>query len=55
MKDIKVKILEEYRGHVNPKRKYHLVDIETRKEIIKNLKKEDIDHYIDAFNLTLIK
>ena len=55
MKEIKVRIIEEYRGHVNPKRKYHLVDIETGKEIIKNLKEEDIGHYIKAFHLTLIK
>lgn len=29
MKEIKVRILEEYRDHTNPDRRYHLVDIET--------------------------
>lgn len=55
MKEVKVRILEEYRGHVNPDRKYHLVDIATGREPIGNLKKEEIEHYINAFRLTLVE
>ena len=41
MEKINVKVLEEYRGHMDPERKYHLVDIETGREPIGNLKKEE--------------
>lgn len=54
-KELKVRIFKQCRGHVNPGRKYHLVDIETGKEVIGNLKKEDIEHYINAFSLTLVE
>ncbi len=54
MKEIKVRILEEYRDHVNPERKYHLEDVESGREIIGNLKKEDIEKYVTAFRLTLL-
>ena len=50
MKELKVRILEESRGHSNPERKYHLVDIKTGKEPISNLKKEEIENYINAFH-----
>ncbi len=53
MKELKVRILEEYRDHINPERKYHLVDVETGREIIGNLKEEEIENYINAFHLTL--
>lgn len=55
MKELKVRILEEYRGHVNPDRKYHLVDIETGKEPVGNLKKEEISNCINYFHLTLVE
>lgn len=55
MKKINVKILEEYRGHMNPDRKYHLVDVETGRELVGNLKKEDIKNYVNSFHLTLVE
>ena len=41
MEKINVKVLEEYRGHMDPERKYHLVDIETGREPIGNLKRRN--------------
>lgn len=55
MKELKVRILKEYRGNVDPHRKYHLVDIETGKIAVGNLKKEEIEHYINLFHLTLVE
>lgn len=55
MEKINVKVLEEYRGHMDPERKYHLVDIETGREPIGNLKKEEIENYANIFHLTLVE
>ena len=55
MEELKVRILEEYRGNINPERKYHLVDISNGREAVGNLKKEEIKPIIDLFHLTLIE
>lgn len=55
MEELKVKILEEYRGNVNPERKYHLVDVSNGREAVGNLKKEEIKPIIDLFHLTLVE
>lgn len=55
MEEIKVRVVEEYRGNVNPERRYCLVDAETGKVIAWNLKKKEIPSCIDAFHLTLVK
>lgn len=55
MKEIKVKVLEDYQGHMNPDRKYHLVDIENDKRLVGNLKKEEIEQCVNNFHLTLVE
>ena len=55
MKELNARILEEYRGNVDPDRKYHLVDMETGRIAVGNLKKEEIEHYINLFHLTLVE
>ncbi|MEZ3463553.1 MAG: hypothetical protein K1W23_15655 [Lachnospiraceae bacterium] len=55
MKRINVTVLEEYRGHIDPDRKYHLADIETGRELIGNLRKGDIENYVKSFHLTLVE
>ena len=55
MEEIKVEILEEYRGNINPDRKFHLVNIETGKEPVSNLTEQEIEHYVNLFHFTLIE
>lgn len=55
MKELKVRLVEEYRGNVNPERKYHLYDIKKQSECVQNLTKEEVEPIIKKFKLTLVK
>lgn len=55
MEEIKVRVVEEYRGNVNPERKYCLVDVGTGKAVAWNLKRKEIVSCADAFHLTIVE
>lgn len=51
---LKVKLIEEDRGHVNPERKYHFFDIDSGKYPVSNMIKEEVEHFASLFNLEII-
>lgn len=53
--EIRVKLIKEYRGNINPNRMYHLYDIDNQKECISNLLFEEIESKLKIFKLTLVK